>query len=72
MIEHKKKKTIKDLKEQLDVEKLVSDKIQRFIKEKKQVVAKQAEEIDKRREQKVSELSAAQEAIRLKREEADQ
>jgi len=62
---------IKELKEQLEIERLVSDKIRTFVVKNKNVVEKQAEERDRLRDQKLNELTLDKEDIQQKKEEAD-
>jgi len=54
---------IKDLKEQLEVEQLVSDKIRTFIVKKRNVIERQAEERDRLRDKKLNELTIEKEEI---------
>ena len=57
------KKQIKDMEEILKNEIVVSDKIRNFIKKKKGVVEKHAEERDRLKDKKINELQEEKEKI---------
>jgi|TARA_B110000285_G_C14888021_1_gene497162 hypothetical protein len=62
------KKQIKDMEEILKNEIVVSDKIRNFIKKKKGVVEKHAEERDRLKDKKINELQEEKEKIHQQKE----
>lgn len=62
---------IKSLKEELDAERIVSDKIREFIQKRKGVIEDQADHRDKLREKKLLQLTEEKDEIQNKKEEAD-
>lgn len=56
MKETEMRNKIKDLKERLEVEKLVKDKIDHFINKKKVIIEQLADKRDKLRDSKITEL----------------
>ena len=61
---------IKELEDQLKVEILVSEKITHFIRKKKGVIEKKAEERDRLKDGKVNELQEEKEKISVAKEKA--
>jgi hypothetical protein len=59
---------IQELNDAIEVEKLVSKKIQDFIKKKKEAMDKTSESRDKLREKKLQELGVAKEKISTQQE----
>jgi hypothetical protein len=59
------------LKEELDAERIVSDKIREFIQKRKGVIEDQADHRDKLREKKLVQLTDEKDEIQNKKEEAD-
>jgi hypothetical protein len=59
------------LKEELEAERIVSDKIREFIQKRKGVIEDQADHRDKLREKKLVQLTDEKDEIQNKKEEAD-
>ena len=64
------KKQIKDMREILANETIVSEKIKKFIVKKKGIVEEQAAARDKKREEKITELTDEKDKIYQMKEEA--
>jgi hypothetical protein len=61
--EYEIRNQIKELEEQLKVEKVVSDKIRVFIEKRRQIISDKADEREKLKESKMAELLADKEVI---------
>jgi hypothetical protein len=72
MKETKLRDRIKDLKDNIDIEKVVSKRIQDFIKKKQEGCEKDDKIRNDMREEKVKNLANEKEEIEVNREEADQ
>jgi hypothetical protein len=70
MQETEKRIKIDDLKQQLEIEKLVSDKIKGFIEKKKGLIAKKSDGRDRLREKNIAKLEDDKTDIKTKDEEA--
>jgi hypothetical protein len=62
---------ITELKHQLETEKLVSKRITQFVKKKKELLEKEAEDRDQARDAMLNQLNVAKEDIQAKKDEAD-
>ena len=62
---------IKELEEQLKVEKVVSEKIRNFIVKKQKIVMSHADQRERLKEAKLNELQAEKEVIQQKKEDAE-
>lgn len=62
---------IDELKNQLETEKLVSKRITQFVKKKKELLEKEAEDRDQARDAMLNQLNVAKEDIQAKKDEAD-
>lgn len=62
---------ITELKNQLETEKLVSKRITQFVKKKKELLEKEAEDRDIARDGMLNQLNVAKEDIQAKKDEAD-
>lgn len=62
---------IAELKSQLETEKLVSKRITSFVKKKKELLEKEAEERDQKRDAMLNQLNVEKEDIQAKKDEAD-
>ena len=69
--EYEIRNQIKELEEQLKVEKVVSDKIRTFIEKKKQIISEKSDHREKLKEAKLNELVAVKEEIAQKKEDAE-
>ena len=62
---------ITELKAQLETEKLVSKRITTFVKKKKELLEKEAEDRDADRDKMLNQLNVVKEDIQAKKDEAD-
>lgn len=65
------KNDIKDLKEKLEIERTVTDKIQDFIKKKQAIIAAKSEKRDKLRESECEKLMNERNITLAKKDETD-
>ena len=69
--EYEIRNQIKELEEQLKVEKVVSDKIRVFIEKRRQIISDKADEREKLKESNMAELLADKVIIILTKEDAE-
>ena len=69
--EYEIRNQIKELDEQLKVEKVVSEKIRHFIDKKRQIINDRADEREKLKDAKMTELQAVKDIIIQKKEDAE-
>jgi hypothetical protein len=69
--EYEIRNQIKELEEQLKVEKVVSDKIRVFIEKKRQIIQDKADEREKLKDAKLAELAEEKDQINQKKEAAE-
>jgi len=69
MGETEKRQRIEELKEQIEIERLVSERIRGFIEKKRKVIAATSEDRDKLKDKVVKELETVKEDIKTNNEE---